>query len=141
MASAAAYASLNAAYWMVAALPNKKHWDLSCFTKDVQRISHSNSGGLAELDSARTFTTALWEVIVVTKSIAWARWSKDVPHSKAWDEWLEDALEVAQMENVEQDKMPACNASGHLKSILTRETALRDGSDQAADVIAGSERV
>lgn len=40
MASAAAYASLIAAYWMVAALSNKKHWNLSCFSNGSQRTKY-----------------------------------------------------------------------------------------------------
>ena len=82
---AGAYVILNAAYWVVAALPEKYHWDLSAY-----EAKELNIAGAPE---NHTFTHALWTVIAVTGSSAWARDFDLAPKSPAWELWLSDALE------------------------------------------------
>jgi hypothetical protein len=85
IAYAAAYATFTVAYWTaVAALPNKMHWEISCFSESAQKIGESKrkSGSMTEAHRLRTCTIALWEPIVVTKSVEWIKWSNAVSHSK-----------------------------------------------------------
>lgn len=97
---AAAYMILNAAYWVVAALPSEMHWDMSCFEvldqcfeeKGAQKMLMNNNS-FVELN--HTFTQALWKVIVATKNIKWIKRSKAAPRTRAWDEWLRLAKRVA----------------------------------------------
>lgn len=98
LAFAASYILLNAAYWMVAALPSKVHWDVSCFRIVKQKFSHSEHGFDAKTftDYNPTFTTALWRAITATKNVGWVKWSSATPHSRAWDQWLRLALAQAQ---------------------------------------------
>ena len=85
---AASYMMLNAAYWIVAALPSKVHWDMSCFEvvdqcfEDDERLQIYSQGQGREktfVDLNNTFTKALWKVIVATKDIAWIKRSAAAP--------------------------------------------------------------
>lgn len=117
LAFAAAYISLNAAYWLVAALPSKMNWDMSCFRIDKQQFSKSKSDidatkwkkegdkGSPEprekdpktfADYNPTFTWALWRAIATTKKIGWVEHSSATPNSPAWKHWMQDAKVQAQ---------------------------------------------
>ena len=80
---AGAYVILNAAYWIVAAMPKKVHWDLSHYTSKELKII----GG----PQTHTFTHALWTVIAITGSSAWAKDFDIAPKSAAWSTWLDEA--------------------------------------------------
>jgi hypothetical protein len=105
LAFAASYILLNAAYWIVAALPSKTHWDISCFHIVKQKFSLSMGGfdPQTSTDYNTTFTKALWKAIIATKSIGWVKWSGTTPHSKAWDQWLRLALVQAQTAKYHMD--------------------------------------
>ena len=101
IAYAGAYMMLNAAYWIVAALPSKLHWDMSCFEIKEQCLEEPNQEGSYSMigkkyvDCNDTFTQALWKAIVATKSIDWIERSSAAPKTKAWEEWLFEAKERA----------------------------------------------
>ena len=108
---AGAYMMLNAAYWVVAALPSKVHWDMSCFEVRDQRFQYdtkekanSQQHGYTKhfVDHNETFTQALWKVIVATKDIDWVKRSAAAPQTVAWDTWLQYAK--AQAEAAKTDK-------------------------------------
>jgi hypothetical protein len=95
VAFAAAYILLNAAYWIVAALPPQLHWDMSCFEVKEQGfeadLNLKGKGDSAFVETNRTFTQALWKVVAATKDIGWVAKSATAPQTRAWDEWLLEA--------------------------------------------------
>lgn len=91
IAWAAAYILLNAAYWIVAALPQRVHWELRSFKVERQEIERGEKNP--------TFTTALWKAIVLTKSTEWVRLGNTAPQTEAWKEWLSEAEERSQTES------------------------------------------
>ncbi|KAL8680229.1 MAG: hypothetical protein Q9186_003587 [Xanthomendoza sp. 1 TL-2023] len=84
---AASYIILNAAYWVVAALPPQWNWDLSYY--HVRRIHYE--GG----EENKFFTQALWKAIAITQSAHWVKIGLIAPSSKAWGAWIEEAEEMA----------------------------------------------
>lgn len=86
IAFAAAYMILNAAYWVVAALPSRWHWDLSCYK--VKREPYE--GGEAH----DNFTQALWKAIAITKSVEWVKIGQIAPVSEAWKAWVNMAGDI-----------------------------------------------
>lgn len=103
---AAAYMFLNAAYWIVAALPAKVHWDMSCYEVQDQKFdvdpivkekTYSGTRGIEKrfIDHNETFTQALWKVILATKDIDWVKRSAAAPQTEAWEAWLHDAKDQA----------------------------------------------
>ncbi|TLD38615.1 hypothetical protein E2P81_ATG01158 [Venturia nashicola] len=117
LAFAGAYISLNAAYWLVAALPSKMNWDMSCFCIEKQQFAKSKlldaakwakKGEDEEPPRARemdpktfadynpTFTWALWRAIATTKKIGWVAHSNATPDSPAWRHWIQEAQAEAQ---------------------------------------------
>ncbi|KAL9631095.1 MAG: hypothetical protein Q9164_006077 [Protoblastenia rupestris] len=95
IAFAAAYLVLNAVYWVVAALPARWHWDLSCY----KITSETYVGGEAN----KTFTTALWKAIAITQSVGWVKNGQVAPVSEAWKSWVDQAEEVVRQH--ESDRM------------------------------------
>jgi len=102
---AAAYMILNAAYWVVAALPARVHWDLGCFEVIDQKFACDCKEKLQStvetpdkhfVDYNPTFTQALWKVIVATKDIAWIKKSAAAPDTEAWSRWLQEAKTQAE---------------------------------------------
>lgn len=84
---AGAYVIINAAHWVVAALPQRLHWDLDCYEIREQGVEggpHNSS-----------FTEALWQAILLTDDIRWVKNGNAAPQTAVWDEWLEQAEEVA----------------------------------------------
>ena len=116
-----AYVVLNAAYWVVAALPARLSWDLSSFRATRQPY---RGGGPAEAHPS--FTQALWYAIAITHSSSWARDFDIAPKSSGWDEWLHEAATVAEDwgERLAKDgtlQLPEWNAPQRLSEILARE--------------------
>ena len=87
IAFAASYMILNAAYWVVAALPPQWHWDLSCY-----KVKKEDYGGEAH-DS---FTRALWKAIAITQSVEWVKIGQVAPVSEAWKMWVDTAGDVVE---------------------------------------------
>jgi hypothetical protein len=90
VAFAASYMILNAAYWIVAALPAKLHWDTSTFVVRHHRFSDTEDSPKF-ISYNNTFTKALWRAIVATKSSEWIRRGQAAPQTEVWDRWLKDA--------------------------------------------------
>ncbi|KAL8702831.1 MAG: hypothetical protein Q9201_003999 [Fulgogasparrea decipioides] len=84
---AASYIILNAAYWVVAALPPQWNWDLSYYR--VKRIEFQ--GG----ERNNSFTAALWKAIAITQSVQWVKNGAIAPNSRGWDQWIQEAEEMA----------------------------------------------
>ncbi|KAK5114119.1 hypothetical protein LTR62_002688 [Meristemomyces frigidus] len=81
---AGAYIIINAAYWIVAAVPPRTHWDFSCYLL----TEHFVGEGSQEIG----FTEALWKAIVFAGSIQWCRLGQPAaPQTPAWTEWLVQA--------------------------------------------------
>lgn len=118
-AFAAAFILLNAAYWIVAALPSRVHWDHSYFIVNKQRLEIPDdeeepeskpNGDDIELSTrsklkpskkvfeykSKTFTQALWKVVALTRSTNWVKRGNAAPTTDFWEKWLKDACEVAQ---------------------------------------------
>lgn len=85
IAFAASYMILNAAYWVVAALPPQWHWDLSCY-----KVKREDYGG----EGNDSFTRALWKAIAITQSVEWVKIGQVAPVSEAWKSWVDTAGDV-----------------------------------------------
>ena len=90
IAWAGSYMLLGSSYWIVAALPNKVHWDTSCYEVTPEALSDSTMEKGYPSEN-KTFTQALWKAIVVSKSIKWVRIGDACPQTEAWNEWLRQA--------------------------------------------------
>jgi hypothetical protein len=128
VAFAVSYMILNAAYWIIAALPKRFHWDTSAFEVineafDEEQMTYEVAEKLARkkaedqgevlckkdlpktipkkvhckqyISYHKTFTQALWKVIIATREVDWIRRSDAAPKSEAWDDWLKLAHEHA----------------------------------------------
>ena len=120
---AIAYFVLNAAYWIVAALPVRWHWDLSAFKLNPIKF---DSGIQLPPKKDPTFTQALWQAIAITRASGWARDFGIAPKSAAWDEWLKEAAQKAQAYGENRDKdgklqLPEWNAAERLSKLLKHE--------------------
>jgi hypothetical protein len=100
IAWAGSYMLLGSAYWIVAALPPKVHWDTSSYEVKEEALSDSIEHTKSNIFSrsrrypyskSETFTVALWKAIVASQDTAWVRRNDHCPATEAWDEWLEDA--------------------------------------------------
>lgn len=89
IAWAIAYVFINAAHWVVAALPQRLHWDLSCYEISEQSVE----GG----PHAKNFTEALWKAILLTQDTRWVKNGNAAPQTHVWDEWLIEAGEQAKL--------------------------------------------
>lgn len=133
IAFAAAYMILNAAYWVVAALPPQWHWDLSCY--DVKRELYE--GG----EVHDNFTQALWKAIAITQSVEWVKIGQIAPVSEAWKAWVDRAGDVVEeekerleaeglggdgFENEKGGKLPFWDAEQALTDFLNPDEAGRN---------------
>lgn len=150
---AAAYVVLNAAYWVVAALPPEMHWDTSCFEVLEQcfdlpaSAGGGKEGGAAAArlategdlaERSRTFTLALWKAVVVTKKIRWIERSQAAPQTPAWAAWLREARRRARTARSREEvvggkavtvwEVPEWDAQAALGEMI-RKHAHADGSD------------
>ena len=101
IAWAGSYMLLGAAYWIVAALPQKVHWDTSCYKVTSEALSdaqmHEKGHFLSKMKQtypyspSGTFTEALWKAIVASKDAAWVRRKDHCPNTAVWDQWLQEA--------------------------------------------------
>ena len=126
LAFAAAFLILNAAYWVVAALPPQWHWDLNCYK--VEREEYE--GG----ERNKSFTLALWKAIAITGTADWVRESQSAPFTDGWKRWLAKAGEEVEKEMEKDDgsgdevvgekgkvmKLPTWDASQALTDFLTQ---------------------
>lgn len=102
IAWAGSYMLLGSAYWIVAALPGKLHWDTSCYTVTNERLSDSgDEKGFPSRNE--TFTQALWRAIVVARNTDWVLKTNACPDTQAWKDWLREAREKA-LENKQAGK-------------------------------------
>ncbi|KAE8380174.1 hypothetical protein BDV26DRAFT_279681 [Aspergillus bertholletiae] len=93
IAFGASYLLLNAAYWIVAALPEKLHWDYSAL--EIQEVAPV----LPVREEDRSFRNALWTAIKATKSTRWVKTGRIAPDTKAWEKWLMNAESAANGED------------------------------------------
>lgn len=101
IAWAGSYMLLGSAYWIVAALPAKVHWDTSCYHVKSEALSgyerHKKQNFFARGEKkypfslSATFTDALWKAIVASKETDWVRRKNHCPNTKVWDDWLYEA--------------------------------------------------
>jgi hypothetical protein len=150
LAFAGCYIFLNAAYWLVAALPSKMHWDTSCYEIVKQKFSHSEYVHAKTFtDGNPTFTKALWKSIIATKRIGWVKHSQATPSSKAWDAWLVQAVEQAKAaksyidtDGVKVWSVPNWDAQGCLIDLLSNPdyAEVASSMDMVEDEMKGSER-
>lgn len=91
VAWAGSYMLLGAAYWIVAALPGKLHWDTSCYKVINECLSDSSMDKKGYPSENTTFTQALWKAIVVAKNTSWVEKSGACPGTQAWQDWLNAA--------------------------------------------------
>lgn len=165
LAFAAAYILINAAYWIVAALPSKMNWDISCFKIEKQRFGTSPRFDKTKFEKAKerekpmdkktfadhnpTFTWALWRAIIVTKRTGWIGWSQATPNSKAWEAWLRDALEKAKqagsqmVDGVKVWEVPDWDPQAALSAYLADADYAEEESTHGTlvpDATAGSEK-
>ena len=103
IAFAAAYMILNAAYWTVAALPKRWHWDLSCYDVEEERYE----GG----ETHKNFTQALWKAIAITGNVDWVKNGQVAPVSEGWKRWVNTAGDMveSQRSNVDDQARNAMN--------------------------------
>ncbi|KAE8364028.1 hypothetical protein BDV27DRAFT_129137 [Aspergillus caelatus] len=85
VAFGASYLLLNAAYWMVAALPERLHWDYSALNIEEVTPAFPAPG------EKKSFGLALWNAIKLTQSTRWVKTGRIAPDTDAWDHWLDQA--------------------------------------------------
>lgn len=142
IAWAASYMVLGSAYWVVAALPNKLHWDYSCYTVTDECLSDSKMDTKGYPSANDTFTQALWKAIVVSKNTDWVMRSNACPKTAAWKDWLEEAKATAKdvkeaskqrKKGVTTWQVPAWDAQRRLGMLLERQ-AQKDKEDMFEDI-------
>lgn len=95
-AFAAAYMFINIVYWIVAALPPAKHWDLSRLEVTHIEVKGGTPPRSARVDNVPpTYTEALWKAIAVTGTSNWVKEAGWAPRTPAWTDWLNEAEEAA----------------------------------------------
>jgi hypothetical protein len=100
---AASYMLLNIFYWIVAALPPARHWDLTRLVVTEINVT----GGFPVTDrkddtTPNTYTEALWKAIAITRSIGWVKEGVMAPKTPAWEEWLVEAKHAAHQHNIDK---------------------------------------
>ena len=123
---AIAYGLINAAYWVVAALSPRRHWDFSAYAlHDIGLASDASDPvpektvrktGLASDAKSNTFTIALWKAIVLTKTVDWVRLGDAAPSTPVWNAWISWAEQ--QVHKITPAKRP-----GNLRKMYDRPPA------------------
>ncbi len=95
---AAAYMLLNIFYWIVAALPPERHWDLSRLQVSEIKVEGGfpTKGGTNDL----TYTEALWKAIAITGFTGWVKEGILANKTPAWEKWLMQAKDAANREKI-----------------------------------------
>jgi len=133
IAWAGAYMLLGAAYWIVAALPGKLHWDTSCYKVTNEALSDSNMEAKGFPSYNETFTQALWKAIVVAKATDWVGGA--CPSTPAWRDWLNAAracskdvreAEKPVREGVKTWEVPEWDPQVALREILNEQGKIDD---------------
>ena len=89
---AGAYMIINICYWIGAALPPARHWNMARFNvTEIEIIGAGSAPRKERLDGNRKYTDALWTAIAVTRSSEWVREAGWAPKTPAWKEWLDQA--------------------------------------------------
>ena len=87
IAYAVSYIIINAAYWVVAALPQRLHWELSAFEEREEQYQPRR-----DFESTNpNFTEALWRAIAIARTTHWVRIANVAPRHRAWEMWLTQA--------------------------------------------------
>ncbi|KAL8900323.1 MAG: hypothetical protein Q9207_005750 [Kuettlingeria erythrocarpa] len=95
---AASYIVLNAAYWIVAALPQRWNWDLQCYKQSPENYRERKPMQV-------TYATALWKAIAISGTTKWVRLSPGIaPATEQWDLWLAQAERVIKATPCEKDE-------------------------------------
>ena len=131
IAWAAAYVILNAAYWIVAALPQSWHWDLSAF-----RATPVDYVGGGPEQKNPTYTRALWLAIAITGESKWAQDFDIAPKSASWNDWLAEARREAKTSTGRKDKygrleLADWDAPRRLSEIMAKNKENEDAEDKA----------
>lgn len=108
IAWAGSYMLLGAAYWIVAALPSKMHWDTSCY-QVIQECLSDSADKKGYPSENTTYTKALWKAICVTKDTDWVLRSSACPETKAWEYWLQEAKACSKDVRLVDDPDPTQN--------------------------------
>lgn len=139
---AASYMLLNIFYWIVAALPPARHWDLSRLTIENIKVD----GGFADIkdradhSKPSNYTEALWKAIAITGCTDWVKEAELAPKTASWEEWLQEAKHAAEAEKidkyfrdkprtlkrVETWKIPSWDPKARLSELLKPESARID---------------
>lgn len=134
---AASYMILNIFYWIVAALPPARHWDLSKFQIDEIVVKGGFlAKGRIDDTTPTSYTEALWKTIAITRHIGWVKETALAPKTPAWEEWLIEAKEAARMAEIDKTSavdsgpqkipetwtIPSWDAKGALSMLLRDET-------------------
>jgi hypothetical protein len=131
IAWAGSYMVLGSAYWIVAALPGKLHWDTSCYQVTNECLSDSNMDLKGYPSANKTFTQALWKAIVVAKNTDWVRKSDACPDTQAWQEWLNAAracskdvrlADKEKLEGVKTWEVPDWDPQAYLAELLDEQS-------------------
>jgi hypothetical protein len=100
---AVSYMLLNIFYWIVAALPPARHWDLSRLkVTEIDVKGGFPAEGRKDDTTPTTYTEALWKAIAITRRTAWVKEAVLAPKTPAWDEWLVEAKEAASMVKIDK---------------------------------------
>ena len=149
IAWAGSYMLLGSAYWIVAALPSKVHWDTSCYTVTPEALSDSKIYTKGHFFSkikkeypyspSKNFTQALWKAIVASKDATWVRRKDHCPNTTVWDEWLHMArscsreymdpmtdTEKKNKDGITTWEIPPWDPSGYFQQLLKAENDLRE---------------
>ncbi|KAF2260165.1 hypothetical protein CC78DRAFT_502056 [Lojkania enalia] len=143
IAWAGSYMLLGSAYWIVAALPAKLHWDTSCYRVSNECLSDSDMTIKGFPSKGTTFTQALWRAIVVAKNTDWVIKSNACPDTQTWRAWLDEARKRAQTVKIAEKQneegvltweLPDWDPQAHLKYLLNKQ-ALKDEITTPAVVV------
>jgi hypothetical protein len=125
---AGGYSILQAAYWAVAALPQRIHWDLRAYkARELQ---------LDVQDQPKTFTEALWLSIAITRRGGWAMDFDICPKTQDWMDWIAEAEMEAntplEPEHRKDDTIhiPPWQSSRRLGEIMERNRQRREAEKQ-----------
>jgi len=95
---ASSHMLLDIFYWIVAALPPARPWDLSRLKVSEIKVK----GGFPvkcrkDATTPTTYTEALWKAIAITRSTGWVKEAVLAPKTPAWEEWHVEAKDAANM--------------------------------------------